>query len=295
MTTLLEKYYRGISQQLRSEVDFINTLFHHQGVKGAGNEAVLRELLTKFIPGRYGVGTGVVIDRLEKQSHQCDIVIYDKLHYPSLLSLTSAHLFPVDIVYATIEVKTTLTATCAKQALDNIRSVSTLSILPKDFMTSGSSGGEFKVTSHKPSPPLGVIFGYDSDASKFETFRNWFLPAPEDSSSGNFLVGCLDQGLIQCYRDAEGQRRCDGVALPVLNAAGQMLEVFSPVESVEYEGVLHPVKEATGHYFAIDQARALLFFVLALTESMATKFINPELRFSEHYIPGASKTGISVV
>ncbi|HYT42334.1 MAG TPA: DUF6602 domain-containing protein, partial [Methylomirabilota bacterium] len=105
---IIEQYYRGISQQLHAEVNFINTLFRHQGLKGEGNEQVLRELLMKFIPKKYGVGTGVVIDRLGQQSKQCDIVIYDAFQYPSLLSLTSVHLFPVDIVYATIEVKTTL-------------------------------------------------------------------------------------------------------------------------------------------------------------------------------------------
>lgn len=120
MSTILKQYYQGITQQLRSEVDFINSLFEHQGLKGEGNEAVLRELLIKFIPKRYGVGTGVVIDQYGKPSRQIDIIIYDTFLYPSLLSLTSVHLFPVDLVYATIEVKTTLTSQTAKEAINNI-------------------------------------------------------------------------------------------------------------------------------------------------------------------------------
>src|SRR5947208_3181720 len=114
---IIDRYYQGIYQQLHAEVNFINTLFHHQGIKGEGNEFVLRELLTKFIPKRYGVCTVVVIDRLGQQSKQCDIIIYDTFLYPSLLSLASVHLFPVDIVYATIEVKTTLDSDEAKTAL----------------------------------------------------------------------------------------------------------------------------------------------------------------------------------
>lgn len=123
MTDIISQYYQSIVQQLRSEVDTINSLFHHQGVKGEGNEAALRELLTKFIPKRYSVGTGVVIDRNGTQSRQCDIVIYESLLYPSLLTLTNIHFFPVDIVYATIEVKTTLTSGSVKEALENIASV----------------------------------------------------------------------------------------------------------------------------------------------------------------------------
>jgi len=57
---------------------YVNSIFIHQGVKGEGNEHVLRELIKKFIPKRYGVGTGEVIDRNGKQSRQCDIVTYDK-------------------------------------------------------------------------------------------------------------------------------------------------------------------------------------------------------------------------
>ena len=95
MSNILTTYYHGIAQQLRAEVDFINTLFQHQGVKGAGNEGVLRDLLIRFIPKRYSIGTGIVIDRFGNQSRQCDIVIYDTFLYPSLLSLATVHLFPV--------------------------------------------------------------------------------------------------------------------------------------------------------------------------------------------------------
>ena len=49
-SNVIEQYYRGITQRLRSEVDFINDIFHHQGVKGAGNETVLRDLSAQFIP-----------------------------------------------------------------------------------------------------------------------------------------------------------------------------------------------------------------------------------------------------
>jgi hypothetical protein len=59
---ILTQYYRGIAKQLRLEVDEINALFHNQGVKGEGNERALRKLLTKFIPKRYSIGSGVIID-----------------------------------------------------------------------------------------------------------------------------------------------------------------------------------------------------------------------------------------
>jgi len=110
MNNLLDQYYKGITQQLRAEVDLINSLFEHQGVKGYGNESALRDFLAKFIPKKYAVSTGVVIDRKGKPSGQCDIVVYDDFSFPTFFTLTPSHFFPVDIVRVVIEVKTTLAA-----------------------------------------------------------------------------------------------------------------------------------------------------------------------------------------
>jgi hypothetical protein len=155
---ILHQYYRGITQQLRSEVDFINILFHHQGVKDEGNEAVLRELIKKFIPKRYGIRTGVVIDRLGHQSRRCDIVIYETLLYPSLLALSSVHLFPVDLVYATIEVKTSLDSGTAGEALRNIASVKNLEYIDAEFAVFAAGNGGSLVEIRKTTPPLGLVF-----------------------------------------------------------------------------------------------------------------------------------------
>ena len=58
--SILEQYYKGILSQLQGEVDFINELFSHNGLKGEGNEGAIRELIKKWIPKRYSVGTGIV-------------------------------------------------------------------------------------------------------------------------------------------------------------------------------------------------------------------------------------------
>ena len=53
MSNFLSQYYRGITTQLRAEVDSIHSLFEHQGVKGEGNETALRNLLKKCVPKKY--------------------------------------------------------------------------------------------------------------------------------------------------------------------------------------------------------------------------------------------------
>jgi hypothetical protein len=302
-SNILSQYYEGILQRLRSEVDFINTLFEHQGVKGEGNEAVLRELIRKFIPDRFGIGTGVVVDRFGNQSRQCDIVVYDAFSYPSLLSLASVHLFPVDIVYATIEVKTTLDAASAKEARQNVASVKKLSVLQGEFMLIEQKDGGAAFVSYKPISPLGVVFAYNSNIHQFETFKNWFAPSKEaDSPLLPTIVGCLDQGIIKftdLAPESGTQPRALAVPLAVPMPSGSLSTVvISPDTetggSATFEGVTYPVKKVQGIDRLIDQSRVLLLFLCLLSDMLAAKRMDPTFRFSEHYLTEAHRLAIEV-
>jgi len=309
---IIEQYYHGIAQQLHAEVNFINALFQHQGLKGEGNEQVLRELLTKFIPKKYGVGTGVVIDRLGRQSRQCDIVIYDTFQYPSLLSLASVHLFPVDIVYATIEVKTTLNSEEAKSALANIASVKSLSIIEEQFSEVQLINGILHSVSYSPHSPLGFIFAYNSDPQKFETFKNWFVPK-DGSQTPNFptAIGCLDQGIVKfgnLYPQEEEQP--EGWAIPLHSYTREdipdtvpldMPSLVSPDKLTERDKKFYPVKtfkvaplsNPSKRYdttAAIDPSRVLLVFILLLNDLLSKRRINPKISFFDHYLTFYTKS-----
>jgi hypothetical protein len=296
MSHLLQKYYRGITEQLRSEVDFINSLFQHRGLQGEGNEVVLRDLITRFVPRRYGVGTGVVVDRHGTPSNQCDIVVYDTFLYPSLFSLTSVHLFPVDIVYATIEIKTTLDSTKVRGkggALDNVASVRRLDFIPGGWsalesleIPPGVNKGGVALKKHEATPPFGVVFAYNSEARKFETFKNWFVPkSATDAAEYPTLVGCLDQGIVQFHHSAQqAGTEPKGWALPVIVDEGEFLTVPEEHELWSHNGLICPVKCVKGEYVAIDQSRVLLLFLLTLNELLSQAEINPRIRFTEHYL-----------
>ena len=311
MRSVLKQYYQGITQQLRSEVDFINSLFEHQGVKGAGNESALRELITKFIPKRYGVGTGVVIDRHGKPSRQCDIVVYDTFLYPSLLSLTSVHLFPVDLVYATIEVKTTINSKTAKEALENIASVKRLDFLKMDFGDQWMSGDAQVFGMRKTTAPLGFVFAYNSEAQHDETFKKWFTPtSDEDIPLYPSLIGCLDIGLVgfkpelldasatsvhpeigmkpECRTFPVVKKKDEELSGDIESAADvQFLKVPSPMPNqklVPFEGVLYPVKKVGKDYMVIDQSRVLLNYLLQMNDLLAHKKIHPSISFMGTYM-----------
>jgi len=309
MSNVLQQYYQGIAQYLRSEVDSINSLFEHQGIKGEGNETILRELITKFIPKRYGVGTGIIIDRHGKQSRQCDIVIYDTFLYPSLLSLTSVHLFPVDIVYATIEIKTTLSSKTAKETIDNIASVKTLDFLKTEFTDQWTLGNRQALGIHTTTAPLGFVFSYNSDVQQDETFKKWFTPVnDEDTPLYPSLVGCLDIGQLGFKFETQAESstsvhpeigmKPEFRTFPVIRKHEQSAEAkaAADVEFIKitnsvpgqqflpYEGIHYPVKKIGKDYMAIDQGRVLLNFLLLLNDLLVFKRIHPSISFMGTYM-----------
>jgi hypothetical protein len=287
---IIAEYYQGVVQNLRSEVDSINNLFHHQGIKGASNESLLRDLLKKFIPKQYGVGTGVVIDRNGEQSRQCDIIIYDTLLYPALLSLTDMHFFPIDIVHAVIEVKTTLTSHSVQEAITNIASVRALDYIPITFMSSEAGSDTFGA--YKTSPPLGFVFAYNSNVIQFETFRKWFLPPRGKNIPTSMypsLVGCLDQGLLFWKKDdimstyPEFGMQMKGWMVPLLNDNDRPITLHTSQETFTYEKHLYPVKCLDENYIVVDQGRVLLLFLLFLQEMLSRKKISPTISFLATY------------
>jgi hypothetical protein len=286
-------------------------------VKGEGNENVLRDLLIRFIPKRYGVGTGVVIDQHGISSRQCDIVIYDTFLYPPILSLTHSHLFPVDIVYATIEVKTTLDSQSAKEALQNVASVRRLDYIRQDFGAISAKAGEYIVGIYRSTPPIGVVFAYNSDAIQDETFKNWFAPVDnEDITTQPSLVGCLDIGMtgfipehlteeasaIAVHPDTGMQLRCMTFPLvrPKEDITGdiqspedvQFLRLEGPIQNSRFAshgGTLYPIKKIGKDYMLIDQSRVLLNFLFQLNDLLSLKRISPAINFSDTYLKGIDR------
>jgi len=178
--SILLKYYSGILSQLNAEVQKVNSLFEHQGLKGAGNEEALVGLLKKFIPKKYGVSSGIVIDSEGNQSKQCDIIIYDNYNFPEILSLSYSKFFPVDLVLAVIEVKTSLDSKKAEIALENIDSVKKLKYIQKGVRLQPTepdieiTGDSILWDVKDTSSPIGVIFSYESETKNFKTFWKWF-------------------------------------------------------------------------------------------------------------------------
>lgn len=108
--SVVEQYWTGVASQLQVEAGVFSRLVGHNGEMGRANELALTQLVTSLLPAGAGVGTGVVIDSEGGRSAQTDLVIYDKGAQPQILAHSTQLLFPVETVFAVVEVKTTVSS-----------------------------------------------------------------------------------------------------------------------------------------------------------------------------------------
>ncbi|MEL0652161.1 DUF6602 domain-containing protein [Algibacter sp. TI.3.09] len=303
-TDVLSQYYKGILGQLNSEVQLINRLFKHNGMKGDGNESAIRDLIEKFIPKKYGIGSGIVIDKNGNQSRQCDIIIYDNYNYPELLSMSTAKFYPVDIVYAVIEVKTALDSEKSKIAIQNIDSVLKLDYIKESFRKFptdpiGKISNDTVFFQDEPTkPPLGLVFAYETDTNKLDTYLNWFS-AENNKEFDNIPshICALDQGLLVLKG---GLKKELPLVFPVVE--GDIFQTTEDNPLVEINGKkFHSYKDSLFPYtkvgeedVLVDQGKTLLNFILILTRMLQLKDINPNLNLMEHYLTEDLKVKFTV-
>jgi hypothetical protein len=198
----LDHYFASIYNKLEADALLFNRELPHAGLLGAENENAIAEVLRQFLPEKYGIEVNaLVIDRFGKVSRQADIVIYD--------AATQARFFrkvyPIEIVYAVIEVKTSMSATEARDSLENLASVSDLEFRPALTPFWETRTQEQGIHHH---PPALYVFAYRTDCKSFETFARWidwqYLhrgvklrdKAPTHPEIRVIRVCALDQGVI---------------------------------------------------------------------------------------------------
>ncbi|MCC8956179.1 hypothetical protein H8B02_22940 [Bradyrhizobium sp. Pear77] len=95
-------------------------LMPHYGERGRIAEEIIKGVLTRILPKRFSISTGVIFSADGQVSQQTDIVIYDNFYNSPLLSEFGSCVFPVETVYATVEVKSVLTKRELRKSMDAI-------------------------------------------------------------------------------------------------------------------------------------------------------------------------------
>jgi len=77
----------------------------HPGEYGAYREELAKKWLEMYVPKKFGIGSGFVINSRGSISTQCDIVIYDKMTTPKIENVNNQRFFPIETVSCVGEIK----------------------------------------------------------------------------------------------------------------------------------------------------------------------------------------------
>ncbi|MFM7639966.1 MAG: DUF6602 domain-containing protein [Cyanobium sp.] len=112
---------------LAAQLDLSLQSITHSGTMGEVNEEHFISLLRRYLPNRYGVDQGIVIDSTGATSDQIDIIIYDPQYTPPLLDQQTHRYVLAEAVYAVLEVKPAINSDYLRYAANKARSVRCLS------------------------------------------------------------------------------------------------------------------------------------------------------------------------
>jgi hypothetical protein len=104
----VKEIFLGLSKKMMNDFENISSQLSHSGSKGTVREETLKQFLRDYLPKKYSVSSGFIIDTKGNSSNQCDIIIYDALNSPLILNKGEINVFPCEPVLATIEVKSCL-------------------------------------------------------------------------------------------------------------------------------------------------------------------------------------------
>jgi hypothetical protein len=258
----LDHYFASVYNKLEADALLFNRQLPHAGLMGAENENALAEVLRQFLPERYGIEVNaLVIDRFGRVSRQADIVIYDAESQASFFR----KVYPVEIVYAVIEVKTSMSSSEAKASPENLVSVSELEFRPALSPYWETRTREEDIHHY---PPALYAFAFRTDCQSFETFAAWidwqYLhrgvqlrdQAPTYPEIRVIRVCALDQGVVFMESTNGYVQRLVAVA----EDAGVTRAFGTTVK---------------GHPERVDPAKALFLFLYRLWTDLQSHKLHP--------------------
>lgn len=135
---MYDGYVGRLSRRALARLDYIEAVYNFD--LGGEFEVAVCTLLSEVLPARFGVCRGFVISENDEEAGD-DVIIFDRLKYPTLRSLTPGDFslkekVPIEAVFAYLECKHTLNETNLEEAKLQIRKVKGLLVKRKDLLNS---------------------------------------------------------------------------------------------------------------------------------------------------------------
>ena len=163
MPLSLEKTMDSIAKKMQIDYESLTKQIEHKGLKGRAREIVIKHFLNKYIPPFLGVESGEIISSKGGVSRETDVVVFDSLRCPIFLREDEVHVFPIESVYAVVEVKSFLNSNELADCVEKIQSVKQMPKLAY-FDQAGviKRGVTLFGREYEYFPTLGFVFAFDS-------------------------------------------------------------------------------------------------------------------------------------
>ncbi len=130
----IQKLFGALDEEMRQKLSSKIDEIYHPGTKGTEVELNWIGLLRNYLPERYSVDSGFVVDHEGNISEQIDIIIYDRHFTPFIFRGENVVYIPAEGVYAVFEVRPKLNKTNYDYAVKKLNSVKNLKRTSASFV-----------------------------------------------------------------------------------------------------------------------------------------------------------------
>lgn len=135
----IQKLFSALDDEMRLKLSNKIDEITHPGSKGTETELNWTGLLRTYLPERYKVSNGFVVDHEGNISDQIDIIIYDRHFTPFIFHGETVVYVPAEGVYAVFEVKPDFSKAHFDYAVEKLQSVRELKRTSANFAHIGGS------------------------------------------------------------------------------------------------------------------------------------------------------------
>ena len=293
-TDRLSRHYTRRVQQILFKFNDIRELIRHEGSKGTRVEGVVRNFLLEFLPRRYDYGSGLVVDSSGSEtdrSKQKDILVVDKFFNPRLFLDEEPTVYPIEVVYCGVEVKTSVDGKGLKSAVENIASLKRLKPIPG--VVPQFRENEFVLV--KTGPPLAFIFAFETKIKSVDVLLNNYADAlaKVEPEARPDLVCILNRGMLGTSTESSKPSFHLHGVLGRDEATGRRNAYEAVPQSpsktsedvMDSQGTRYPITKMNDKYYPVDVARTFINFLGNFYEMLLSKAIISNDNLLRHYIP----------
>lgn len=129
----IQKLFAALDEEMRLKLSSKIDEIYHPTVKGTEIELNWIGLLRNYLPERYKVDSGIVVDHEGSISEQIDIIIYDRHFTPFIFRGENIVYIPAEGVYAVFEVRSKFDKANYDYAVKKLKSVKQLKRTSANF------------------------------------------------------------------------------------------------------------------------------------------------------------------